>query len=700
MFTVEPQQGALGGVMFVNGAASLSINAALLAAGWTGSTVSSLAEAFMLFYDTGGSLYVVSANPEGATSLVLKNGLFGSDPAQLLSLKPGPNLVFGVTGDVLEIGAVVTPYDDATVVKRQVLANIMGQPAFSTRLSNDVYLFQNAGGVTLQIPGYPGKFAVTKTASNDPLFSHDLSGMLVSAPLTCTALVKASQFEVTRGAVGLLLTPRLDFGTTALLNVRGTNELRVTTASDSVNAVLALRVLTSGDTVFAKSVTAPSLTTTDRVTCAAFTCGALSFSRTTTASVFESDQRGFLFITNANSSLPKQVLSLTAAGTSTLQIGSLRNSDGADVMTVAAGATAASFVGDVIGNVQSRGLLRVVPVSGRRSDIAVEATSTQGSALTYQSGAVDRWCWECLSPAQPDLVLWRVSGSQNNVYEAAMTISQSTRLVSVEALSVKSLSVNGKALAAADELAGYLPLAGGTLTGQLNGTAAVFSGQCQTGILTVAGSLLTVAGSQGSGGNVACHITNDATNSFASLYLNSGPVGSRESAQLFLGQGGGMVLRTVSNLPISLSVNNTQQLRLTQNLAAFTGAVTATDFSVTGNAPGPVGATFTNEASNGVAHLRLQAGAMGARRIGQLSMGVNELQLRTLTDTPLYLGVNGTTQFALSGTSAQFNVPVSVPALSVEGAAVFRGAVPTTLTAPGVQLGLDPFGCAAVVLAA
>ena len=74
----------------------------------------------------------------------------------------------------------------------------------------------------------------------------------------------------------------------------------------------------------------------------------------------------------------------------------------------------------------------------------------------------------------------------NVVLEAALRIDYSTRNVSIpQQLSVGSLLINGSAPAAASELAQYLPLSGGTLTGLLNGTGAVFTNPVATGMLTV-----------------------------------------------------------------------------------------------------------------------------------------------------------------------------------------------------------------------
>jgi len=78
-----------------------------------------------------------------------------------------------------------------------------------------------------------------------------------------------------------------------------------------------------------------------------------------------------------------------------------------------------------------------------------------------------------------------------------------------------------------------------------------------TGATTCTGNL-TVSNSLPTGGNVTTNVTNTGASGFASLYLNA----PSETGQLFVGQGGGLTLRTNTAHDVVFKTNDVERLRL------------------------------------------------------------------------------------------------------------------------------------------
>ena len=82
--------------------------------------------------------------------------------------------------------------------------------------------------------------------------------------------------------------------------------------------------------------------------CGGCSGGKCSLAETTTNAELRASTKGFIFNTSAGGSQPAQVLKLTATAAE-MQLGILRNSAGAAVLTVLPGDTKATFAGAVEG---------------------------------------------------------------------------------------------------------------------------------------------------------------------------------------------------------------------------------------------------------------------------------------------------------------------------------------------------------------
>lgn len=258
-------------------------------------------------------------------------------------------------------------------------------------------------------------------------------------------------------------------------------------------------------------------------------------------------------------------------------------------------------------------------IHGTGTQLQLNGTAANNSYLVFQNSGASKWRIGNLSPANS----FEIYNAATSSY--ALTITSATNEVVIgQKLTISGIVTFGSTLsnntyfytlpsatgtlALTSNLSSYLPLAGGTLTGALIGTTALFSGNLEAGRIggsvtigdlfvdSANNSVYVGRQSSTSGDNSKFYVRN-RLNTLTALSVDPGGNGSVDVVGTFSTTRGANLATSTGNVLIGTNTDNGQKLQVAGQIQA-SGSVNLNISSTTFNTGTTTIFTITSEANS------------------------------------------------------------------------------------------------------